>query len=261
MLRLNADGSDDATFSGDGGRIVVPGLAADNSDAANPDRTIALALDAGGKILVGNHTASGDFGIARITTGGNIDSCFGGDGIATADFGGDDDADALIVQPTGEILAVGTSLSGGTGSTGHAAAALSRAASSSPRSHQRRQARAGLRRAVRRSRELHVGDLVLRAFGTRQADGRVVVGTSNGTPQTQSHRPCARLNVPGTRAEASGTQIGTFGTSAARPSAEADLHRRRRHQITFTIKGGTGTAFLGTTARSTSCSPTAARAA
>ena len=56
VLRLNADGTDDASFSGDG-RIVVPGLAADNSDASDPDRTISLALDAGGNILVGNHTA------------------------------------------------------------------------------------------------------------------------------------------------------------------------------------------------------------
>jgi hypothetical protein len=104
---------------------------------------------------------------------------------------------------------------------------------------------------VNPARELHLGDLVLRAFGTRQADGRVVVGTSNTAPSQPAQEPqqsggsaLRRLNVPGTRSTPSGTAIGTFGTVNGRPQkltftdADGTL-------ITFTIKKGTGIAFLG----------------
>jgi hypothetical protein len=228
-------------FSGDG-LLMVTGLVG-RDDATVQDRAAALALQSDGKILVGNHTAAGDFGIARITPAGNIDSGFGGDGIATADFGGDDDADALIVQPTGEILAVGTSLSGNTGSTDIAAFSSAGQLISSFADGGKLVLDSGVLPA---SRELHVGDLVLRAFGTRQADGRVVVGTSNGTPQTQSQSALRRLNVPGTRAQPSGTQIGTFGlVSGSRKAQKLTYTDADGTKITFTIKGGTGTAFLG----------------
>jgi hypothetical protein len=101
---------------------------------------------------------------------------------------------------------------------------------------------------VNSARELHLGDLVLRAFGTRQADGRVVVGTSNTAPQqpTQQSSQSAlrRLNVPGTRSTPSGTAIGTFGTVNGRPQ-KLNFTDADGTVITFTIKGGTGTAFLG----------------
>ena len=56
-------------------------------------------------------------------------------------------------------------------------------------------------------REVHIGDLVLRAFGTRQADGRLVVTSSDRSP-AQSSSSLRRLNVPGTRALPQGTLIG-----------------------------------------------------
>jgi uncharacterized delta-60 repeat protein len=239
VIRLGANGEADPTFSGDG-LLFVAGLAGRN-DPTLADRSVGLALQSDGKILVGNHTAGDNFGVARIDANGNVDSAFGSDGVATADFGGSDDVDAIIVQPTGEILAVGTSLSGGTGSTTVSAFSASGAMIEAFGTGGMLTIDSGVLPA---SRELHVGDLVLRAFGARQANGRVVVGTTNNAPQQASQSALRRLNVPGTRSVAAGTQIGTFGAVNGRTQklvyTDADGTK-----ITFVIKGGTGTAFLG----------------
>jgi uncharacterized delta-60 repeat protein len=247
VVRLQSNGLADSTafgsaspFSGDG-MLTIDALAARN-DPTVQDRSAALALQADGKILVGNHTAGDDFGIVRVTTLGNIDSSFGNDGVAVADFGGSDDADAIIVQPTGEILVVGTSLSGSTGETTIAAFDSSGHLIDAFGTGGKFMLDANLQPTS--ARELHVGDLVLRAFGTRQSDGRLVIGTTNSAPQQTSNSQFVRLNVPGTRAVPSGSQLGTFGVVNGRPQklivTDADGTR-----ITFSIKGGTGTAFLG----------------
>jgi hypothetical protein len=66
-----------------------------------------------GKLLLANRSAAGDFAVARLNANGALDASFGSAGVATVDFGGDDDADAIIVQETGEILVVGTTNAGG----------------------------------------------------------------------------------------------------------------------------------------------------
>jgi uncharacterized delta-60 repeat protein len=240
VLRLNADGTDDPTFSGDG-RLAVAQLAADNSDANNPDRAIGLALDAAGNILVGNHTAGGDFGVVRLTPAGNVDSSFGGDGLASSDFGGTDDVDQIIVQPTGEILAFGTT--NGTGQTGRAAAAAFDATGAPITSFGTNGQLLVNPGATSSLRELHVGDLVVRAFGARQADGRVILGTSTRTAET-TQSTLLRVNAPGSTPSPSGIQIGTFGTSNG-------VTQKLRYTdgdgtvMMFSIKGGTGAAYLG----------------
>lgn len=246
VVRLQANGQDDSTnfgsatpFSGDG-LLIVPGLAA-REDATLADRSAALAIQSDGKILIGNHTASSDFGIVRITTLGNVDSSFGSDGLATADFGGNDDADAIIVQPTGEILVLGTSLAGSSGNVTLAAFNSAGALIEGFGNGGKLSLDAGM---VSTARELHVGDLVLRAFGTRQADGRVVVGTTNSAPQQSSSSAIRRLNVPGSRSEAVGASQGTFGVVNGKNTklTYTDVDGTK---MVFTIKGGTGTLFLG----------------
>ena len=111
LIRLNADGSEDSTFAG-GGAITVQGLVAPQGPTG-PDYVDGVALQPDGKILVANATTSSHFGVARFNANGSIDSTFGSNGIAVANFGGDDAADAVIAQPTGEILAIGTTTAGG----------------------------------------------------------------------------------------------------------------------------------------------------
>jgi uncharacterized delta-60 repeat protein len=64
-----------------------------------------------GKILVAGGGAVGqDFVVSRLNPDGSRDTGFDGDGTATADFGGQDDAAAAALQPGGEVVVVGTTL-------------------------------------------------------------------------------------------------------------------------------------------------------
>jgi uncharacterized delta-60 repeat protein len=239
VIRLNENGERDFGFAGDS-ILVVPGLRSRQETGLLVDRSQAIAIQGDGKILVGNFTEAGsNFGVVRVDAGGNVDTSFGTDGIAAVDLGGTDDVDSLVIQLTGEILAVGTTDAGGTPQT--AVAALDPAGKlitgfgaggilafpsgvSNP------------------SREIHIGDLVLRAFGTRQSDGRLVVASSDRSP-TQTSSALTRLNVPGTRALDQGTFIWQFGNVAGsrRPVRLVDTVTG----AVFTMKGGTGQAFRG----------------
>ena len=64
----------------------------------SPDFTEGLAVQSDGKILVANRTGAGDFGVARLNADGSPDTAFGTGGLATTDFGGDDDADVVAIQ-------------------------------------------------------------------------------------------------------------------------------------------------------------------
>ena len=64
-----------------------------------------------GKLLVGGHSGpeTGNMQVARLHANGSLDKSFGTGGIATADFGGDDFANAMARQPNGRILIAGLS--------------------------------------------------------------------------------------------------------------------------------------------------------
>ena len=51
----------------------------------------------------------------------------GANGLATANFGGDDDADSLVIQSSGQIIAIGTTLQNGVAQTAVAAHSIRRA--------------------------------------------------------------------------------------------------------------------------------------
>jgi uncharacterized delta-60 repeat protein len=106
VTRLMPNGSLDNTFSADGITTVSSGV-------YSSPRT--LAIDPGGKILVGGLVAQAGFTnflITRLRADGETDMSFSGDGRQDTDFGADESVQALALQPDSKILAVGSSDSG-----------------------------------------------------------------------------------------------------------------------------------------------------
>ena len=97
VARFTADGVLDPTF-GTGGSVTTD---FGGSDVAN-----AVALQTDGKIVVAG-TSSGNFAVARYTADGVLDATFGTGGLVTTDFGGDELANAVAIQPDGRIVAAG----------------------------------------------------------------------------------------------------------------------------------------------------------
>ena len=87
VARYNADGTLDSSFGGDGLEVVTSflGLMVNIKEAVlQPDGKI---------VVVGRNVNPGnpDFAVARLNANGTVDTTFGGgDGLATADFGGND---------------------------------------------------------------------------------------------------------------------------------------------------------------------------
>jgi hypothetical protein len=242
LIRLDINGEKDTTFA-DQSILTVPGLAA-RLEAAGPfvDRSQALAIQSDDKILIGNFTTDGNFGVARVDLAGNLDATFGQSGIAAVDVGGTDDVDALLIQPTGEILAIGTTTdANNVPST--AVAAIDQSGKPITGFGTGGVLKFDPAVGAAPGRELHIGDLVLRAFGTRQADGRLVVSSSNRAPDDSSSS-LRRLNVPGTRALPQGSLIGEFGLAAGTGRKGKRLVDTITGAI-FTMKGGSGQAFRG----------------
>jgi uncharacterized delta-60 repeat protein len=105
VYRYLSNGSLDPSFSGDGKASF--GFGSGRQDAAT-----ALAIQPDGKIVVAGY--SGDmngenhnFAIARLNANGSLDATFSGDGRQGTDFGGDDFAYGLALQPDGKMVIVG----------------------------------------------------------------------------------------------------------------------------------------------------------
>lgn len=84
LARFNADGSLDATFSGDGRQTT---------DFGGLDGAEGVAVQGDGKIVaVGTGAtsfgAAGDFAVARYNANGSLDSSFSADGKVATDFQG-----------------------------------------------------------------------------------------------------------------------------------------------------------------------------
>ncbi|HEY0678586.1 MAG TPA: T9SS type A sorting domain-containing protein, partial [Chitinophagaceae bacterium] len=106
-IQLNANGTLDNSFSGDG-RVLT--------DVGNEfDIVKCLAVQPDGKILVGGKTEALDlpsrrdqFAIVRYNDDGTLDNSFSGDGIVVTGFGVTNcHVTALAVQPDGKIIAGG----------------------------------------------------------------------------------------------------------------------------------------------------------
>ena len=101
LARYMPDGSLDGAF-GTGGHVTT------NFTGASDDLAAAVVLQSDGKIVVGG-TSDDNFALARYTSGGILDSTFGGAGTVTTNLGGEDVLHALALQPDGAIVAVGES--------------------------------------------------------------------------------------------------------------------------------------------------------
>jgi uncharacterized delta-60 repeat protein len=113
LARYNPNGHLDNTF-GDHGQVVTVFPEAYYGNAAR-----SVALQPGdGKIVVGGWIARNNipaqnnesFALARYLTNGQLDPSFDGDGRTITDFRGtEDEANAVLIQPDGNIVAVGFS--------------------------------------------------------------------------------------------------------------------------------------------------------
>jgi uncharacterized delta-60 repeat protein len=110
LARYNSNGSLDTTF-GSSGRRSADWDALDNVGQA-------LAIQPDGKIIVVGYTPNpavpGDFifALVRYINNGSPDTTFSGDGKTTTDFGIDDRAYAIALQPDGKIVVAGYTYSG-----------------------------------------------------------------------------------------------------------------------------------------------------
>ena len=111
LVRLDADGSPDATFDGDG---QVKTLFASFGGASS------VVLQTDGKLVVAG-VGDANFALARYNGDGSLDSSFGVDGTVTTNLGGFDSILALALQPDGKLVAAGI-----TRSTGPARVAVAR---------------------------------------------------------------------------------------------------------------------------------------
>jgi uncharacterized delta-60 repeat protein len=107
IARLNADGTPDATFSGDGKQTVDFG----GADIAN-----AVAIQPDGRIVIAGQGGGGnDMAVARLTSTGSPDGSFGSGGKAFVDFGGTEVANGVALQPDGGVVLAGTTSAQGSG--------------------------------------------------------------------------------------------------------------------------------------------------
>ena len=102
LARYEADGDLDPTFSGDG--KLLPGIGGEASD---------VAIASAGAIVAAGMAGDNDFAVARFEPDGDFDPSFGGGTEVTTDFGGNERANAVAIQPGGEIV-----LAGGAGPSG-----------------------------------------------------------------------------------------------------------------------------------------------
>lgn len=101
IARLNTDGSLDSSFSGDGITTIDFG---DRDDLFSE-----LAVQPDGKIIaVGMNTGTYEFQVARVTSGGALDSTFDTDGKVTTSFGDIDGADTVALAPDQKIIVAGS---------------------------------------------------------------------------------------------------------------------------------------------------------
>lgn len=109
IVRLNSDGSLDASFDGDGK------LTTSLSGGIDIPRSIAVQAD--GRILAGGWSFDGsagyDFTLVRYNADGSLDTSFDDDGKLVVPFGtNNDELSAIALQSDGKILAAGTTILG-----------------------------------------------------------------------------------------------------------------------------------------------------
>ena len=111
----NTDGSSNAAiaFYNSNGSLLGKGA---SDDPATGYQATAMALQPDGKLVLAGGATRGsgnDFVVARLNGDGASDRNFGNNGDVYTDFGGNDDASSVAVQPDGKIVAAGVTRGGG----------------------------------------------------------------------------------------------------------------------------------------------------
>lgn len=101
LVRYNADGSFDNSFSGDGKLLTDFG--------GTDDRAAAIAIQADGKVILAG-VSGGKFAVARYTINGTPDISFDADGLQTTAFSSNDSVSSVAIQPDGKIIVAGTGI-------------------------------------------------------------------------------------------------------------------------------------------------------
>ncbi len=103
VLRYTTAGKLDTTFAGTGKKVF------DFSGAGEEDYARAVEIQADGKIVAAGY-ANGDFALVRLTKTGAIDTSFSIDGKASVEFGENDRANGIAIQPAdGKYVLAGNS--------------------------------------------------------------------------------------------------------------------------------------------------------
>jgi uncharacterized delta-60 repeat protein len=107
VCRLNPNGSLDASFDGDGIRIIPAGLTGGDNEV------FAIKIDANGKIILGGYVSSAstnkNFALYRLNPDGSTDTTFGNGGLTyTNFFGMDDMVNSIAILNDGRIVAAGS---------------------------------------------------------------------------------------------------------------------------------------------------------
>jgi uncharacterized delta-60 repeat protein len=112
VQEFNANGSVDSAFDN-------PPFTYTGAEFAGRQSPGAIAVQPNGQIVVVGSDFQGTsvFGAARLDTNGRLDSGFGTAGVLTTSFQGDDGATAVLIQPNGDIVAIGFSEDNATGVT------------------------------------------------------------------------------------------------------------------------------------------------
>ena len=99
VARYNPDGTLDTSFNGTGKATTL-------FFGQNIETATSLAIQSNGKIVLAG-TVPFNFALARFNSNGTLDTSFHGNGQVTTDFGSASDANAVLVQPDGMIVAAG----------------------------------------------------------------------------------------------------------------------------------------------------------
>jgi uncharacterized delta-60 repeat protein len=89
-------------------------LAIDFTGTDDQANAVELAPDRSVYAAGYTYLSNNDFAIAKITSAGALDTSFNSTGKATVDFGGSDEAFAILIQSDGKVVAVGQSTVGST---------------------------------------------------------------------------------------------------------------------------------------------------
>jgi uncharacterized delta-60 repeat protein len=120
LARVTDSGAVDTTFGEDG--VVITPISAENWDEAR-----GLAIESGGKIVIGGWAyagggSSGDFALARYSADGELDVSFGNDGIVLTEVAPatkNDVASAVLLQADDRVPTVRVLLAGSANGSNH----------------------------------------------------------------------------------------------------------------------------------------------